>query len=61
MWCNADSDINGKPVGNTYGDINTNSDSYGSGYSYTYSYGYSCLTHTNMSAWQSIHDKSDRR
>ena len=32
-----------------------------SGFGYTYSYSYSCLTHTDVHAGQSIHDKPDWR
>ena len=41
---------NVEPKRNTYGDINTNSDSYGSGLSYTYSDGYSwhTVTHADL-------------
>jgi hypothetical protein len=54
-------DPNGKPDGNSYGNLHTNSDADGSGFGYTYSYSYSCLTHTDVHAGQSIHDKPDWR
>jgi hypothetical protein len=65
-YIHSDINANGHAYSDSYADGNcngnayTNSNSYGSGHSHTYSDGYSCLTYTDMSARQPVHDHTDR-